>query len=143
MQTANFENFRKKNYKNHDDLTPEVVLERMCESILRRDTIALRGDVQLFWRKGWELGQVPDPHEKDALKYALKACFLERMAEIWSEPPKLRPSRAPDWCQRVPAVEKEFCVIPESYREFYGGDTVSPIFDKRNIFAPCNFMFFV
>ena len=126
-----------------DVMTPEGVLDRMCESVIQRDAVAFMDDVQLFWRKEWDLAQVPDPHEKDALKYALKACFLERMAEVWSEPPKSHPAVAPDWCQRVPAVQKEFSVIPEEYREFYEGDLVSPIFCKRNIFAPRDFMFFV
>lgn len=126
-----------------DVLTPGGVLDRMCESVVQQDTVAFMDDVQLFWRKEWNLSQVPDPHEKDALKYALKACFLERMAEVWSEPPKSCPTQAPDWCQLVPAVQKEFSVIPEEYRGFYEGDLVSPIFTKRNIFAPRDFMFFV
>lgn len=126
-----------------DVLTPGGVLDRMCESAIQQDTVAFMDDVQLFWRKEWDLSQVPDPHEKDALKYALKACFLERMAEVWSEPPKSHPAQAPNWCQWVPAVQKEFSVIPEEYREFYEGDLVSPIFSKRNIFAPRDFMFFV
>lgn len=126
-----------------DVLTPGGVLDRMCESAIQQDTVAFMDDVQLFWRKEWDLSQVPDPHEKDALKYALKACFLERMAEVWSEPPKAHPAQAPDWCQRVPAVQKEFSVIPEEYQAFYEGDLVSPIFNKRNIFAPRNYMFFV
>lgn len=126
-----------------DVLTPGGVLDRMCDSAIQQDTVAFMDDVQLFWRKEWDLPQVPDPHEKDALKYALKACFLERMAEVWSEPPKSYATHAPDWCQRVPAVQKEFSVIPEEYREFYEGDLVSHIFSKRNIFAPRDFMFFV
>lgn len=126
-----------------DVLTPEGVLDRMCESVIQRDTVAFMDDVQLFWRKEWDLAQVPDPHEKDALKYALKACFIERMAEVWSAPPKSQLTHIPDWCARVPAVQKEFSVIPEEYREFYAGDLVSPIFSKRNVFAPRDFMFFV
>ena len=126
-----------------DVMTAEGVLDRMYESAIQKDTVAFMDDVQLFWRKDWDLAQVPDPHEKDTLKYALKACFLERMAEVWSEPPKSHPMHAPAWCHRVPAVQKEFSVIPEEYREFYEGDLVSLIFSKRNIFAPRDFMFFV
>lgn len=124
-------------------MMPEGVLERMCESAIQKDTVAFMDDVQLFWRKQWDLSQVPDPREKDALKYALKACFLERMAEVWSEPPKSHPTSAPDWCQRVPPIQKDFSVIPDDYREFYEGDLASPVFSKRNIFAPRDFMFFV
>lgn len=130
-------------YKKPDHTSPETVLDQMCDSVIHKDTVAFMDDVQLFWRKQWDLSQVSDPHEKDALKYALKACFIERMAEVWSEPPKSQPMSIPHWCQRVPAVQKEFSVIPDEYREFYEGDLVSPIFSKRNIFAPRDFMFFV
>jgi len=124
-------------------LSPSSVLDRMFESIIRHDTVAFMNDVQLFWGKEWDLAQVPDPHEEDALKYALKACFLERMAEVWSEPPKSHPSAAPDWCRRVPAVKENFSVIPPEYQKFFDGRLVSPIFRERNIFAPRDFMFFV
>jgi predicted XRE-type DNA-binding protein len=124
-------------------ITPESVLDRMCDAILRKNTVAFMDDVQLFWGNQWDLAQVADPHEKDALKYALKACFLERMAEVWAAPPKSQPALAPAWCQRVPAVQKDFSVIPNEYREFYEGDFISPIFNQRNIFAPRDFMFFV
>lgn len=128
---------------NREVLTPEGVLDRMCDSVVKHDTVALMDDVQLFWRKEWDLGQVLDPHEKDALKYALKACFIERMAEVWSAPPKSQLTDAPNWCRRVPPVQKEFSVIPDEYRNFYEGDLISPIFKQRNIFAPRDFMFFV
>lgn len=130
-------------FKKADVMTPEGVLDRMCDSIIRKDTVAFMDDVQLFWRKEWDLSTVSDPHEKDALKYALKACFLERMAEVWGEPPKSFSMVAPTWCLRVPPVQKDFSVIPDEYREFYEGDLVSPVFSKRNIFAPRDFMFFV
>jgi len=126
-----------------DTVTAESILDRMCDAVLRKDTVAFMDDVQLFWRKEWDLSVVSDPHEKDALKYALKASFLERMAEVWSAPPKSYPASAPKWCQRVPPVQKNFSVIPDEYREYYEGDLVSPIFGKRNIFAPRDFMFFV
>lgn len=126
-----------------DVMTPEGVLDRMCDSILRKDTVAFMDDVQLFWGKEWPLSSIPDPHEKDTLKYALKACFVERMAEVWEEPPKSQKTVLPAWCLRVPAVQKDFSVIPDEYREFYEGDLVSAIFSKRNIFAPRDFMFFV
>jgi len=124
-------------------LTPCSVLERMCESIIRHDTVAVMDDVQLFWGKEWDLAQVPDPREEDALKYALKACFLERMAEVWSEPPKSHPAAAPDWCRQVAAVKENFSVISPEYQNFFDGGLTSPVFSRRNIFAPRDFMFFV
>jgi predicted XRE-type DNA-binding protein len=130
-------------FKKADLVTPEAILDRMCDSLIRKDTISFMDDVQLFWRKEWELSSVADPHEKDALKYALKACLLERMTEVWNAPPKLHSSAAPSWCVRVPPIQKKFSVIPDEYQKFYEGDLESPIFGKRNIFAPRDFMFFV
>ncbi|MDZ7924951.1 MAG: helix-turn-helix transcriptional regulator [Marinagarivorans sp.] len=130
-------------FRKVDAITPEGVLERMCDSVIRKDTVAFMDDVQLFWRKEWNLSTVFDPHEKDALKYALKACFIERMAEVWGQPPKSHSMAIPTWCSHVPPVLKNFSVIPDEYREFYEGDLVSPVFSKRNIFAPRDFMFFV
>jgi hypothetical protein len=49
----------------------------------------------------------------------------------------------PLWCGAVPAVEKEFSVISPEYRCFFEGELASPVFAKRNIFAPKEFMFFV
>lgn len=124
-------------------LTPEDVLDRMCDAALRHDTVALMDYVQLFWRKQWDLSLVMDPHETCTLNYALKACFLERMAEVWAEPPKSNAMTVPGWCRKVPPVQKEFSVISDKYRKFYDEDLVSHTFRKRNIFAPRDFMFFV
>ncbi|HCT1711070.1 TPA: hypothetical protein OTT98_000339 [Proteus mirabilis] len=126
-----------------DTDTAEYVLDRMCDAVLRRDTVAFMDDVQLFWRKQWDISVVADPQENDTLRYALKACFLERMAQVWSAPPKSYPVSAPAWCQRVPPVLQQLSVIPEEYRAYYAGDLECPIFGKRNIFAPRDFMFFV
>lgn len=71
-------------------MTPESTSNRMYEPVINHDTVAFMDDVQLLWRKGWNIFRVPDPHDPDALKDALKACFIERMAEIGP----LRPSVA-------------------------------------------------
>ena len=135
---------KKDNYESVvDNITPEVILDQMYDSISLNDTVAFMDNVQLFWRMDWPLCSINDPNEKDKLKYALKACFVERMVELWNAPPKLQQSSAPDWCNNVAAAEKHFSVIASDYKDFYKGDLISPIFSKRNIFAPRDFMFFV
>lgn len=132
-------------------MTPEQILDRLCDSVIHNDTDQLMSDIQLFWHEQWDLANVKDPaiqnQHEDELRYALKACFLERMAEIWSQPPKSqslsKPMSAPAWCEQVPAMEKSFFVFPEEYRSYFENDLVSPIFAKRNILAPINYMFFL
>lgn len=125
------------------DLTPEYVLDRMCSAIRRHDTVGFMDDVQRFWRKQWVIADTPDPKDSDPLTYALKACIMERMAEVWSQPPKSKLSEPPVWCRTVPPVRDRFSVISEEYSKEFEDDLASPIFEHRNIFAPLNYMFFV
>lgn len=126
--------------------TPESVLDLMCDLLLKRDrasVVKFDECVQYFWRRGWKLHDVRDPKDSDPLRYALKACFLERMAEVWSSAPKHRPSEAPAWCASVPAVTEHFSVIPEKDADYFRNVAPSAVFQKRNIYAPENMMFFV
>ncbi len=119
------------------------VLDKMVDHILAFDEIAFLDLVQQVWRRGWDIAAVPDPCDLDALRYALKACILERMAEIWSLQPKNRKTCAPAWCLHVSAVEIHFSVLRPEFAKFWDGETGSAIFGKRNIFAPSEFMFFL
>ncbi len=121
----------------------ETVLDRMVDRLIARDEIAFLDDVQLVWRRGWSISDVSDSKDTDALRYALKACILERMAEIWSSPPRNVKTVAPKWCMNVPPVKERFSVINDDYRSMWDADLASPIFSKRNIFAPKEFMFFL
>ncbi len=121
----------------------EVVLERMVGNLIAYDEISFLDDVQFIWRRSWSIENVQDPKDADPLRYALKACLLERMAEIWSSPPKNVKTSAPDWCKHVPAVKNEFSVVRNEYRAIWAKDLASPVFQKRNIFAPKEFMFFL
>ena len=125
-------------------LQPLDVLRRMCDAIiLRKDTVAFMDDVQLFWRRSWVIQEVPDPKEQDPLRYALMACFLERMAEVWSAPPKNTLSIPPKWCESVPPIKEKFSVLPDEFWMLFEVSPASPIFKKRNIFALQNYMFFL
>lgn len=81
---------------------------------------------------------IPKPRKR-----TLKACLLERMAEIWNAPPKNAREEVPSWCQSVPAVLDRFSVISPENQGFWKGEEGSPIFGRRNIFAPRDFMFFL
>jgi len=118
-------------------------LDRMVDNLLAYNEIPFLDDVQYIWHRGWSLDAAEDPKDQDPLRYALKACILERLVEVLSMPPRNVEARPPHWCQSVPAVEKKFSVISEEYRDMWENDRESPVFAKRNIFAPKEFMFFL
>ena len=121
----------------------ETVLDRMVDRLIGHDEIAFLDDVQLVWRRGWSISDVSDPKEADPLRYALKACILERMAEIWSSPPRNVNTIPPEWCMNVPPIKERFSVVNEDYHSMWEADLASSVFSKRNIFAPKEFMFFL
>ena len=120
-----------------------AALDKMVDHILNFDEIPFLDLVQHAWRKRWVIAEVADPEDNNPLRYALKACLLERMAEIWSAPPKNMPSMAPAWCHSVPPAPHPFSVISPEFTHFWEGEAGSAVFAKRNIFAPNEFMFFL
>lgn len=122
--------------------TPEQTLNRMVDSILSGNEIAVAEEVQYFWRQGWKLGAINDPREGDPLRYALKACLVERLHEIWTTPPKNRTDNIPAWCETVGPVETPFSIVKEADKYLFENFT-SDIFAKRNIYAPKEYLFFV
>jgi hypothetical protein len=61
---------------------PDKILDRMVDHLLAHEEIPFSDLVQQVWRRGWKLEEIADPMDTDPLRYALKACVLERMAEI-------------------------------------------------------------
>lgn len=121
--------------------SPSVVLDRMCDAVLAHDSIAVMAEVQYFWGAEWQIADVPLPHDQDALRLAVKACLIERMAEVWTAPPKHEPSTPPTWCADILPIASEFSVVPPEFRDSFA--LQSPTFRKRNIFAPRDYLFFV
>lgn len=121
--------------------SPEIVLDRMCDAVIAHDAVAVMAEVQYFWGAEWPVATVARPLDEHPLRLALKACLLERMAEVWNAPPKNEPSSAPAWCSEIEPVSEEFSVVPDEYRASFAME--SPVFRKRNIFAPRDYLFFV
>lgn len=118
-------------------------LDRMVDLLLKFDEIPFLDLVQHVWRRGWSLSAASPPKDSDPLRRALKACLLERMAEIWSGPPKNIDEQAPNWCGSIPALSVRFSVIKPEDQAFWENEPSSPVFERRNIFAPKEFMFFL
>jgi hypothetical protein len=124
-----------------DDL--DTTLDKMVDLLLVHDEIPFLDLVQHVWRRGWPLGSASAPQDPDPLRRALKASLIERMVEIWNAPPKNAAEKAPEWCQSVPAIETRFSVIGPDDQAIWKNEPPSPIFERRNIFAPREFMFFL
>lgn len=118
-------------------------LDRMVDHLLAYDEIPFLDLVQHIWRRGWPLTSANAPRDKDSLRLALKACLVERMVEIWNTPPKNAQEKVPDWCESVPPAQKRFSVIKPEDQAFWENELASSVFEKRYIFAPKEFMFFV
>lgn len=84
-----------------------------------------------------------EPTDRDELRRALKASLMERMVEIWNSPPKNGSEQVPDWCESIPAVKESFSVIKSDEQDFWQDEPPTSVFEKRNIFAPKEFMFFL
>ena len=118
-----------------------MVLDRICDAVIAHDAVAVMAEVQYFWAAEWAIADVPRPSDEEPLRLALKACLVERMAEVWSAPPKNEPSAPPAWCAEIPALDREFSAVPHEYRDSFSLE--SPVFRKRNLFAPRDYLFFV
>jgi len=121
----------------------DELLDQMVDHLLAYEEIPFLDLVQEVWRRGWSLSSVNLPQDRDPLRRALKACIVERMVEIWNSPPKNLRESVPVWCESVPSVEERFSIIRPSEQEFWKDEPSSPIFERRNIFAPREFMFFL
>ncbi|MBC6904195.1 hypothetical protein DWB84_01745 [Saccharophagus sp. K07] len=121
----------------------DTTLDRMVDALVAHEEIQFLDLVQYVWRRGWPLSSAKKPNDNDALRLALKACLIERMVEIWNAPPKNSNEQVPDWCEKVPSSPAHFSVISPESRVFWENEDGSPIFQRRNIFAPRDFMFFL
>lgn len=127
--------------------TPTASLDRMVMAAMQHDSVGLQGEVQYFWRQGWRIAHVPDPQDGDPVRYALKACLLERMVQVWNFRTKLleedrKREQSPKWCKTVPRVPERVALVrPEHVVVF--ADDYSPVFMKRNFLAPKEALLFI
>ncbi|GLQ29615.1 hypothetical protein [Litoribrevibacter albus] len=121
----------------------DATLDQMVDHILNYNEIEFLDLVQFIWRRGWALENAEPPHDELELRCALKACLIERMAEIWNAPPKNSNEVIPAWCLKIPALSNSFSVIKPEEQSLWEGESGNDIFRKRNIFAPSEFMFFL
>lgn len=91
----------------------------------------------------WEnvsLKDIPQPTGMDAVRKALAASVVERLVDVYHAPPHNQPQQAPAWCAKVPSSPVEVWLVD---REWADGETLNPIFRRRNIMALENFLMFV
>lgn len=96
--------------------------------------------VQDMHRKRVRLATIPEPVDLDSTQKALAACIIERLVEVYNEPPRRGQHRAPDWCRSVPPSQCRVYLVSPDWAMV--GD-LNPIFLKRNFTALRNFLMFV
>ena len=131
-------------YKKSD--TPFACLNRMVAAIKKNDFVWFYNEIRYFWNRPWKLHKIQDPRDENpSLDYALNACIVERLVEVFNERKlqwnisrpvnRFEPERVPEWTQLV-APSPTFITL---FSEENPGTSplaqlmANPIFKKRNI----------
>lgn len=91
----------------------------------------------------WEkvrLKDIPEPVDMGAMKKAVAASVIERLVQVYASPPHNQPQRVPAWCATVPPSPIRVWLIDQEWAE---GESMNPVFRRRNIMALENFLMFV
>ncbi|OQE31543.1 hypothetical protein PENSTE_c001G04672 [Penicillium steckii] len=63
--------------------TPIRSLYRIYEALVAREFYAIGPEVEYFFyqsRRAWALHRIPDPHDRDPVRYAILSCIAEELA---------------------------------------------------------------
>ncbi|KAJ9192239.1 hypothetical protein DTO166G4_7286 [Paecilomyces variotii] len=153
--------------------TPIRAVYRIYEIMAARHHIAMWQEVEYFFKqagKSWALGQIPDPHDDDPVRYAIIACIIEELVEavnwrlsigmrrngkgIYRESiddplPPFVPEKGPFWTEHVPAIDlMSIADLPAEMLDSSGRlvlepDGESSIFAKRNIVTNTGYFYTV
>lgn len=117
-----------------------AMLNDMANFLLARDEIAF-SDLILDWqRDNIQFNTVPFPKDNDKIRLAVKASILDRLVEVLNSPPHNASQSAPSWCNRIPALDAPLKLQSDRLLE---DEQYCSAFEKRNLYAVRNFMFFV
>jgi hypothetical protein len=119
----------------------QAELDLMVDLVLdRRRGVEFREAVQDWYRQRYECAAIPKPDDTDRVRLALKASIVERLVEVLNSPPRDEHQVVPLWCSDVGALAEPLKLLED---RFLNGEEYCPPFEKRNIFALKNFMYFV
>ncbi len=118
----------------------QYFLDQMAKNALSGKEIELCDAVQDFYRTGLSCSVFPEPDDTDEKILAMKAALVERIAQVFTMPPHDRKYEIPDWCKNNWSSPKKIFLIS---KDILSLDTPNPVFEKRNIHALNNFLYFV
>ncbi|KAJ5689966.1 hypothetical protein N7462_004358 [Penicillium macrosclerotiorum] len=144
--------------------TPLRSLYRIYEAMAAREFYAIGAEVEYFWyqsRGSWAAHHIPDPHDRDPVRYAILACIAEELArsfnwrmrigmrrdkskhifrKTFDDPlPPFTPETPPGWTRKVPAIDIQLIsdlppeLLDGSGRLVLEPGGENPIFAERNI----------
>jgi len=116
------------------------ILDQMAKNAFLGKEVDLYDAVQDFYRTGLSCAVFPEPKDTDQNILAMKAAIVERIAQVFSMPPHNRRNEIPDWCKNNWACRKKKYLIS---KDILSLDEPNTIFQKRNILALNNFLYFV
>ncbi|KAF7717534.1 Uncharacterized protein PECH_005462 [Penicillium ucsense] len=144
--------------------TPLRALYRIYEAVVAREFYAIGSEVEYFWYQSgrkWAVHRIPNPRDRDPVRYAILACVAEELAQAFNwrmslgmrrdknkhiyrqtfedSLPSFVPEIAPSWAKVVPPIDA--ALLGEFPRDFLdrmgrlvleeGGE--NPIFARRNV----------
>lgn len=121
----------------------EFLIDQMTNAVISRNELVMRECEQTIWREKLSLDSIKEPSRSDPLFYVVQACLIKEMAVIWSLPPKNTFLNVPKWALEAPALLDSFSVIGPEDMVFWEHEESNPIFKQHNIYAPCNYLFFL
>lgn len=126
--------------QHNKQLRAVVLLDEMTDDLLSGNEIAFSDLILDWYREDLECRSVPRPKDSDDLRLAIKASILERLVEVLNSPPHSGNQIPAPWCEGIGALDKPVKLQSERLLE---GEDYCDAFQKRNLFAVSNFMFFI
>lgn len=154
--------------------TPLRVLYRIYEAMVAREYYAIGPEVEYFWyqsRRAWAVHRIPDPRDRDPVRYAILACIAEELARAFNwrmslgmrrdkhqhiyrktfedQLPPFTPEDAPAWTRNVPAFDVGLIAdLPDDARDPSGRLVLepggeNPVFAERNIITDTGYFYTV
>ena len=148
--------------RGEEEDRPLYCLYRLYECLLLEYVTGYRNEIEYFWsQRDWAVGQIPDPQDPNASRYAFLACVpellvlafnkriglglprdalpimtREQVNEYLARPESSKTyEKAPTWAERVPPLD-ETLVVPTHYGPALHGvddDRADDIFKTKNI----------
>ncbi len=117
-----------------------ALLESMTTHLISGNEIEFSDLILDWYREEHTCSLVPKPQDQDPIRLAVKASIIEHLCEVLNSPPHNGNQAPANWCQNVSGLEEPLYLQSERLLE---DEDLCQAFEKRNLYAVRNFMFFI